>query len=49
LNTGRIGIDAPEQQMPEGIISAGSCSKLCRIANTISDSHIQRIVTIGML
>ncbi len=48
-NTRGIGIDAPEQQMPEGIISAGSCPKLCRIANTIADSHIQQIVTIATL
>lgn len=35
--------------MPKVIISAGSCPKLCRIANTVTDSHIQQIVTIGTL
>jgi len=48
-NTRGIGIDAPEPQMPKGIISAGSFPKLCPLVATIADSHIQRIVTIGTL
>ena len=49
LTTRRIGVDAPEQQMPKSIISASSCPKLCRLVNTIADSLFQQIITIATL